>query len=497
MVLTKLKERAEIVLNRKVNKAVITIPAHFNIDQRQATRNAGKIAGLEVLRIINEPTAAALAFELDNRFRNEKSNVLIYDFGGGTFDVSIVTLENGVVEVIATDGDPFLGGDDIDLQVAKYILEEYEKEQNINLLQKIESGECLAQTEFRRLLQQAEKTKITLSEIDITEIELASFYRKKDLEFSLTRTKFEEISKNLFKRSMDCVKKTLKDAGLEKEDIDEVVLVGGTTRIPYIKQMLENYFNKKVNASVHPDQAVAQGAARLAAIITDPNYCKEKPLRLFDVCSLSLGINIVGGVMSPIIHRNTKLPAEFSDFFANSEDNQDAIQIDIYEGERPMTCNNRKLSSTIITGIKKAPKGESEVTITFNLDEDGILKVIAKETNGDAESELIVDMNSFQLSDEAIDKMIKQANSLKKIDEEVKNVAKLKIEVHDYCEVIKKRLSDENLINEKNIDDTKKKEIEIKVKEMSDWINSQLRWASHDISKKFEELKIFCDPFLE
>lgn len=487
MVLSKIKVRAEEMLQCEITKAVITVPANFNVAQRQATKYAGQIAGLKVLRIINEPTAAVLSYELDRKYKDKESKVLIYDFGGGTFDVSIASVHNGVVEVIATDGNPYLGGDDIDLRIANYIIQKFKTDSNFDIIKDKNATEDtikskLAHKAFRRILKKSETAKIQLSQTDFVEIDFDSLYHDEDFECTLTKSQFQEICSDIFENTMECVKQTLEDAGIKATDVDEVVLVGGSTRIPFVREMLKKYFNKEINIFVHPDEAVANGAARQAAIIDCPGYTKAKSIQLIDVCSLSLGINVKGEMTSIVIPRNTKIPCKITKIFETVEDNQTIIHVGIYEGERIMSDANRFLDSFLITDLKPAPKGQTEIDVTFNIDENGILTVVAAEKNGDSVNNVSIDMNKYQLNEEVIETLIKQAEVLKKWDEDRRQFILAKMEFEEYCNNVKKET-----INETNI--TKKSDILKKCEAVLKWLHTNIYWSRDEIKAKEEELK--------
>lgn len=344
---------AEVLSNKLIyqksttNFHFLLVPAHFNAVQRRATINAGKIAGLEVLRIINEPTAAALAYEIDNKYE-KNCNILVYDFGGGTFDVTIVSINKNILDVKATNGEAMLGGDDIDKRLTEHFLKLFQTQNNLNILTKQTPN---IQKAIRRLQQQAEKAKIHLSSSLNYNICMDFFYNELDFETSITRTQLQHLIEDLVSKTMNCVEKTLKDANMTKKDIDEIVLVGGTTRIPYVRETVRKFFDEKeLNASIHPDEAVAIGAARQAAILSGMTSGKIANVSLNDVCTLSLGIEVEGGIMSIVLPRNTKIPAKQTRQFITASDNQTEVDIMIFEGEREFTKDNRKIDNFVMSG---------------------------------------------------------------------------------------------------------------------------------------------------
>ncbi len=399
MILQKMKQSAEDYLGQKVDKAVITVPAYFNDAQRQATKDAGRIAGLEVMRIVNEPTAAALAYGLDKK---KDETIAVFDFGGGTFDISILEVGEGVVEVKSTNGDTHLGGDDVDEVLIKHIIDEYNKDQGINL-----TGDKMA---LQRLKEAAEKAKIELSSTAQTEINLpfitADASGPKHLVMTLTRAKFEQLIEPLLKRLMPPVEQALKDAGIDAKKIDEVVLVGGSTRIPKVSEMVKEFFGKEPNRSVNADEVVAIGAAVQAGVLSG----EKTDILLLDVTPLSLGIETLGGVFTKLIERNTTIPTRKSEVFSTASDNQTSVEVHVLQGERQMASDNRALGKFHLIGIPPAPRGMPQVEVTFDIDANGIVNVSAKDMGTGREQKITITASSG-LSKDEIDRMTRDAES--------------------------------------------------------------------------------------
>ena len=414
MILRKLADDASNYLGEKVSSAVITVPAYFNDAQRQATKDAGKIAGLDVLRIVNEPTAAALAYGLE---KDKSEKVLVFDLGGGTFDVSILEIGDGVHEVLSTSGDTHLGGDDFDQKVMDWICEEFKKQEGIDL-----KGDKQA---MQRVKEAAEKAKCELSSVMETNINLpfitADANGPKHLDLNLTRAKFEDLSRDLLNRCKVPVENALKDAGITKNDINEVVLVGGSTRIPAVQQLVKEYTGKEPNQSVNPDEVVAVGAAIQAGVLAG----EVKDIVLLDVTPLTLGIETLGGVMTPLVPRNTTIPVSKSQVFSTAENNQTAVDIHVLQGERPMSRDNKSLGMFRLEGIAPAMRGIPQIEVTFDIDANGIVNVSAKDKATNKEQKITI-TNSSNLSEQDIDKMVKEAEANAQEDKKKKEEAEIK-----------------------------------------------------------------------
>ena len=414
MILRKLANDASSYLGEKVTSAVITVPAYFNDAQRQATKDAGKIAGLDVLRIVNEPTAAALAYGLE---KDQSEKVLVFDLGGGTFDVSILEIGDGVHEVLSTSGDTHLGGDDFDQKIMDWICEEFKKQEGIDL-----TGDKQA---MQRIKEAAEKAKCELSSVVETNINLpfitADANGPKHLDLTLTRAKFEELSYDLLERCKKPVEQALKDAGLGKNEINEVVLVGGSTRIPAVQQLVKEYTGKEPNQSVNPDEVVAVGAAVQAGVLAG----EVKDIVLLDVTPLTLGIETMGGVMTPLVPRNTTIPVSKSQVFSTAENNQTAVDINVLQGERPMSSDNKSLGMFRLEGIAPAMRGIPQIEVTFDIDANGIVNVSAKDKATNKEQKITI-TNSSNLTESDIDKMVKEAEANAAEDKKKKESAEIK-----------------------------------------------------------------------
>ncbi len=471
MILTDLKNTAEAYLGEKVTKAVITVPAYFNDAQRQATKDAGKIAGLEVERIINEPTAAALAYGLDKQDKNEK--VLVYDLGGGTFDVSILELGDGVFEVLSTSGNNHLGGDDFDQRIMDYLVGEFKKENGIDL-----TSDKMA---MQRVKDAAEKAKKDLSGMTSTEVSIPFITQSENgplhLSVNLTRAKFEDLISDLLDSTLEPVRKALKDANLTKTDIDKILLVGGSTRIPKVVDLIKNELGKEPSKGVNPDEVVAMGAAIQGGVLTG----EVEDIVLLDVTPLSLGIETMGNVCTVLIPRNTTIPTSKSQVFSTAVDNQPAVDIHILQGERPMASDNKTLGRFQLNNIPAAPRGVPQIEVTFDIDANGIVNVKAKDL-GTGKEQSITITSSTNLSEDEINKMVKEAEANREADQKRKEEADLKNEAEQLVNQTEKSLKD---LGDK-VSSSDKEKAEKEIKELKDALESN---NLDDIKTKKEALQ--------
>jgi len=486
MVLTKMRETAETYLGEKVTKAVVTVPAYFNDSQRQATKDAGRIAGLDVMRIINEPTAAAIAYGMDKKTEGEK-NVLIFDLGGGTFDVTLLTIDSGIFEVKATAGDTHLGGEDFDNRLVDYFAMEFKSKTGKDLRSNARA--------LRRLRTACERLKRTLSSSANGSVEIDALFDGSDFYSKLTRARFEEMNRDLFEKCLEPVRKVLSDSGIAARDVHDIVLVGGSTRIPKVQQLVQDFFGgKELNRSINPDEAVAYGAAVQAHILSGGKSEKTEGLLLLDVTPLSLGLETVGGVMSVLIPRNTTVPIQKSQTFSTNAENQRSVEIKVYEGERPLVSQCTCLGTFTLTDIPPAPRGVPRITVTFDINTDGILVVSAVEETGGKKHAITITNDKGRLSKEQIEKMVKEAEKYEEHDR--KNAEKIEQRnvLENFIYSMRSTMSDESV--QSGVGAEERQKILTVVNASENWLNDNQDSEAEEYKTKVKDIEAVAHPIL-